>query len=85
MSEKAKNWLTTAVISTLIGVGVTLVSATLYISETKATAAAAMMRANGTEVRLRRVEETIPRIDEKLGNIEELLKDHMREPKGAKP
>ena len=77
MTERTRTSLTT--VGTLLSIAAILVAAVVFIANANNKAEAASVQVKEVEVRLRSVETTIPRIDEKLGNIERLLMQHERD------
>ena len=77
MTERTRTSLTT--VGTLLSIAAILVAAVVFIANANNKAEAASVQVKEVEVRLRSVETTIPRIDEKLGNIERMLIEHQRD------
>ena len=73
MTERTKS--NVATISAVLGIIIAIVAAVMFISNANNKAEAASVQVKEVEVRLRGVETTIPRIDEKLANIERMLRE----------
>ena len=62
-------------IGTVVGVLVVFLGAAIWIASAKSEAIRACEQAEKLDLRMRQVEQALPRIDEKLANIEKLLKE----------
>ena len=72
-------------LSTIIALLVVFGATCAFVVKTSYDASAAAAKAEKLETRVNCLEATIPRIDEKLSNIEKLLERHMDEKESKKP